>query len=59
MRPNMFECITHRALKRRDLCVVALQSRVKLLRKGAAGLNASSEGEIRIYDNDLPAAQKT
>ena len=23
--------------------------RVKLLRKGAAGLNASSEGEIRMY----------
>ena len=42
-----------------ELCVVARQSRMKLLRKGAAGLNTSSEGEIRMYDDDLPAALKT
>lgn len=41
-----------------ELCVVARQPRVKLLRKGAAGLNASSEGEIRMYYDDVHATQE-
>lgn len=41
-----------------ELCVVARQPRVKLLRKGADGLNASSEGEIRMYYDDVHATQE-